>query len=63
MDTQSLPPEERVALYQERARKLRQMANAEQDRTARDRMLALAMQYQRLAGELKRLPRHDSAAA
>ena len=53
MDTQTLPAEARIALYQERATQLRQMAKAEPLSTTRDQMLTLAEQYRCLAGSLK----------
>jgi hypothetical protein len=54
MDTHSLPPAERIDLYEDRAGQLRRMAKAEPIARYRHQMLALAEQYQDVAASLKK---------
>ncbi len=53
METQSLPPNDRITLYQERAQTLRRLAKDESLGTARERMLTLAEDYRCLAELLR----------
>lgn len=55
MDLESWPASQRAAHYQNRADKLRDLAAGEPATRVRDRLLALAAEYQELADNL-RLP-------
>jgi len=53
METLSWPIPQRIAHYQSEADRLRRMAAAETIATIRDKLLAVAQQYQQLADGLK----------